>query len=201
MRLVSPWLLSRLIYPDALFRKKSDKKILYLTFDDGPDPISTPEILSILHKHDIKSVFFCTGAAAERYPELIADITSQGHLLGNHGYDHPDGWKRSCKDYCNNIKKAASLTSDRIFRPPYGRLRLNQYRCLIKNYKIILWDIMPYDFDPELDSLQVLKLLEKKLRPGSIIVFHDSERSNCRRILGSFIEDTLSKGYMFGLPV
>ncbi len=201
MRLVRPWLLSRFLYPDALFRVRNDEKLLFLTFDDGPDPVSTPEILSVLEKYAVKAVFFCTGRSAQKYPELITDITSHGHLTGNHGYDHPDGWKTSCKNYCFDIDKAASLTSDRIFRPPYGHLKINQYSYLRKKYKIIFWDIMPYDFDKGLNPSQSFEILKEKIRPGSIIVLHDSEKSNCRSYLGAFIESSLKIDYRFELPV
>jgi len=200
MRLIRPWLLSGFLYPDALFRIKTEDKILCLTFDDGPDPGSTPELLSVLDKHCVKAVFFCTGRAAERYSGLVRKIKDNGHLIGNHGYNHPDGWKTSCKKYCNDVNKAAELTSDKLFRPPYGHLRMNQYRSLKKTYKIIFWDIMPYDFDSGLEASESLDLLKKKIRPGSVIVLHDSPDSNCKNFLEDFIESSISKGYRFELP-
>ncbi len=200
MRFIRPWLFSGFLYPDALFRIKTEKKILCLTFDDGPDPESTPELLSVLDKHFVKAVFFCTGRAAEKYSGLVATIKKKGHLIGNHGYDHPDGWKTSCKKYCNNVNRAAGLTSDKLFRPPYGHLRMNQYRSLRETYKIIFWDIMPYDFDSEYGASGSFELLKKKIRPGSVIVLHDSQDSSCKYFLEDFIESSVSKGYEFELP-
>ncbi len=201
MRLIRPCLFSGFLYPDALFRIKTEEKILCLTFDDGPDPGSTPEILSFLDKHSIKAIFFCTGQAAEKFPGLVSEIRNRGHLIGNHGYGHPDGWKSSCNDYLNDINKAADLTSGTIFRPPYGHLRINQYRYLKKSYKILFWDIMPYDFDSKFTPSESLELLKKKIRPGSIIVLHDSPDSNCRHFLKEFIESMVSKGYIFEIAV
>jgi len=197
MRLIRPWLIFRFLYTDALFRIKTEDKILCLTFDDGPDPGSTHEILSVLEKYGVKAVFFCSGRAAEKYSELVTEIISRGHLIGNHGYDHPDGWKTSCKRYHEDIKKAAIFTSDTIIRPPYGHLRMNQYRCLRKTYKIVFWDIMPYDFDPRFDASRSFELLKKKIRPGSVIVLHDTPASYCINYLEDFIKSSVSKGYRF----
>lgn len=201
MRLIRPWLVFRVFYPTALFKIRSEGKTVCLTFDDGPNPSSTPVILSELRKYDVKAVFFCTGKAAEEYPGLIDEIRNHGHLTGNHGYNHLDGWKTRCKDYCMDIDRAAALTSQKIFRPPFGHLRINQYSCLRKKYKIVFWDIMPYDFDPALKPSKSLGLLMKKIRKGSVIVLHDTEESNFRPVLGRFIESTLKAGYRFVLPV
>ena len=201
MRLIRPCLFSGFLYRDALFRIKTEEKILCLTFDDGPDPGSTPEILSLLDKHGIKAIFFCTGQAAEKYPGLVSEIRNRGHIIGNHGYGHPDGWKSSFDDYCNDINSAADLTSGTIFRPPYVHLRIGQYRYLKRFSKILFWDIMPYDFDSKLTPSESLELLKKKIRPGSIIVLHDSSDSNCKHFLEEFIENTVSKGYRFKIAV
>jgi peptidoglycan/xylan/chitin deacetylase (PgdA/CDA1 family) len=197
MRLFRPWLLFRAFYPEALFRIKTEKKILYLTFDDGPDPESTPVLLKILGKYQVKALFFCLGEAAEEYPEIIDTIKSEGHIIGNHGYKHFDGWKTSAGEYCDSAEDAAKVTSDVYFRPPYGHLKLNQYRRLRKKYKIIFWDIMPYDFDAGFGAHKSLELLKKKIRNGSVIVLHDTPMSDCADFLNDFIEDSLKKGYRF----
>ena len=130
MRFFRPCFVAGWIYPEALFRIKTTEKLLYLTFDDGPDPESTPVLLEILEKHNIKVIFFCNGRAAEKYPELIGQIKSQGHLIGNHGYNHLDGWRTSTEKYIADVENAAGFTSSDLFRPPYGRLSLGQYRKL-----------------------------------------------------------------------
>ena len=201
MRFFSISSLARLIYPDALFRIKTREKILYLTFDDGPDPDSTPELLEILEKHNIKAAFFCDGRAAELYPWLVQKIRGKGHQVGNHGYNHLNGWGTSLRDYCNDVDHASGFTSGKLFRPPYGLLRINQYRRLRNTFKIVFWDVMPYDFDREISPERSLKILNKKIRPGSVVVLHDSHDSAARIFLNEFIEGSVKRGYSFTCPV
>jgi len=200
MRLFRPWPFFAILYPSALCRIRRGEKTACLTFDDGPDPSSTPAILGILDKYNVKAFFFCSGVAAAKHPELIAAIRSAGHLTGNHGYRHIDGWKTRAGIYINNVREADSLTSDMYFRPPFGRMTPLQYRELSRKYKIILWNIMAYDFDPASGADRSLSVLNKKLRPGSIIVLHDSPQSSCTAFLESFIKTSLSRDYRFELP-
>jgi peptidoglycan/xylan/chitin deacetylase (PgdA/CDA1 family) len=97
MRLFRPCFIAGWLYPEAIFRIRTTEKLLCLTFDDGPDPGSTPQLLDILDKYNIKSLFFCDGRAAEKYPDLIKRMISRGHIIGNHGYSHLDGWRTSLK--------------------------------------------------------------------------------------------------------
>lgn len=200
MRIFRPCFIAGWFYPEAIFRIRTDEKIACLTFDDGPDPDSTPLILDILSKHKIKAHFFCRGSAAEKYPELLRRIVSEGHLTGNHTYSHLKGWKTSVKSYVEDVERAAALTSAEWFRPPYGRLRPGQYGSLKKHYKIVFWDIMPYDFDKSFSEEASLKSMMKRLRPGSIIVLHDSPGSVSASYLNKFIESAFLSGYRFVLP-
>lgn len=198
MRLFRPGLLAGCLYPGALFRIKTSEKRLYLTFDDGPDAESTPRLLDILRKHEISAVFFCSGAAAEKYPELIHLIRQEGHHIGNHGYSHLNGWRTGSLKYINDVKRASTLTSDKIFRPPFGRLSFRQAR-LLRPYKLIFWDIMAYDFDRSFGKKKSLNVLKRKIRPGSIIVLHDTALSCANEILDEFIAFALGKGYRFDM--
>lgn len=200
MRLFRPFFFGGCIYPEALFRINTTEKLLFLTFDDGPDPVSSPQLVDILDKYDVKALFFCDGTAAENYPDLIDLIKSKGHLIGNHGYNHLNGWKTSAKRYIADVENAAVNTSSYLFRPPYGRLRLSQYRKLKENYKIVFWDIMPYDFDESFRSEDSFKVLLRKMRPGSIIVLHDNPRSSLIPVLHKVIEAAINSGYRFVLP-
>jgi peptidoglycan/xylan/chitin deacetylase (PgdA/CDA1 family) len=200
MRLFRPGLLIRLIYPRGLFRIPTAEKVLYLSFDDGPDSGSTDNILSILENHGIRALFFCTGKKAETHPDLMGRIRSFDHVVGNHGYQHLDGFKTSLSDYSENIRQAEALTSASIFRPPYGRLTPSQYMAIKDDHLLVFWDLMPYDFDPDFPAKRSLDILKRKIRPGSVIVLHDDHRSSAHQYLDEFILYCLSLGYRFEIP-
>lgn len=199
MRLFRPVFISGWLYPEALFRIRTTEKVLYLTFDDGPDPVSTPRLLDILKTYDIKALFFCDGRAAEKFPDLVNQIRTEGHLIGNHGYSHFDGWHTDTDKYINDITRASDFTSDKIFRPPYGRLSVMQKKRLLKSYKLVFWDLMPYDFDKTFGRGKSIRTLKNKIRPGSIIVLHDKESSCANEIIGEFVTFAVSSGYRFEL--
>lgn len=197
MRLFRPCFLAGWFYPEAIFRIKTDEKILYLTFDDGPDPDSTPGLIDILDKNNVRGLFFCNGRAAEKYPELIDLIISKNHVVGNHGFMHFDGWRTSTGKYVEDVSKSDGYINSLLFRPPFGRMKISQYRRLKKKYKIVLWDIMPYDFDKNFSIKKSLQVLKKKIRPGSIIVLHDTPSSMANSIISEFITYAVSSGYRF----
>jgi peptidoglycan/xylan/chitin deacetylase (PgdA/CDA1 family) len=201
MRLYRPFFPERRLFPEAVFRIKSSEKTAILTFDDGPHPDSTPELLDILDTMNISAIFFCSGNAAEKYSELVGEIKRRGHIVGNHGYDHLSGWKSSLKHYCDNAERASGFTSGSMFRPPYGRLGIRQYNRLKKSYRIFFWDIMSFDFDIRFGAEKSLDLLKRKLRPGSVIVLHDTPDSTCRIFLKEFIETSERQGYKFCISV
>jgi len=188
------------LYPEAVFRIKTTEKVLYLTFDDGPYQESTPGLLELLNRHVIKSTFFCTGTHAEKLPVLIEKIKSDGHLIGNHGYSHLNGWETNVDEYVADTVSAARFTSDKLFRPPFGRIKISQYNQLKKSYRIYFWDLMPIDFDSSFGPENSLRILKKKIRPGSVIVLHDTNKSCANIILEEFILFAKSEGYRFELP-
>ena len=181
----APW-----IYPEAIFERKSGDKKLLLTFDDGPHPELTPQVLEILAKHDLKATFFCLGERAEQYPEIIKMIRTQGHDIGNHGYQHLDGWQTDFNTYIQNTEKGKAITQSPLFRPPYGRLSPRQYHHLKKENQIIFWNLMLFDFDKNFTVERALKLARKNLNPSSIIVLHDNEKAgeNMINLLKPLIE-------------
>jgi peptidoglycan/xylan/chitin deacetylase (PgdA/CDA1 family) len=197
MRLFRPFFILKLLYPEAIFRIGTRNKELCLTFDDGPHPDSTPRIIDILDSNGIKALFFCSGQEAEKYPALISLISSKGHIVGNHGYHHLNGWITNTRVYVRDISKGAKFTSQYLLRPPYGRIRPSQYSELSKNYRVVFWDLMPYDFDEQMTSEKVLRVLKKRIRPGSVIVLHDKVSSSVLSFLEEFIKYAGDKGYNF----
>lgn len=200
MRLFRPGFIIRHLYPEALFRVKTTDKVIYLTFDDGPDPVSTPLLLSVLAKNQIRALFFCTGEAAERHPDLIEKIVNDGHLTGNHGHKHLKGWYTTTSGYLADIEKSALVTSRVFFRPPYGSISPFQYFKIKDHYKIVFWDIMPYDFDSLFGGRRSLQVLNRMIRPGSVIVLHDRPGSCVLSFIEDFIQSAATLGYRFGEP-
>jgi peptidoglycan-N-acetylglucosamine deacetylase len=199
MRLFRPCFIASWLYPEAIFRIKTNEKRLCLTFDDGPHPDSTPELLDILDRYNVKCIFFCDGRAAEKQSGLVELIASKGHIIGNHGFMHYDGWRTSAEKYIEDVERATGFINSGLFRPPFGRIKIGQYRKLKGKYKIVFWDIMPYDFDKNLGSERSLQVLKNNIRPGSIIAMHDKPASVANEIIGDFITYAISYGYQFKL--
>lgn len=173
---------------------------LYLTFDDGPTPGVTERVLEILGKYNSKATFFCLGRNVERNQELYKQILSEGHAAGNHTYSHLKSWYTRNREYYRDIELAGTLIDSKLFRPPYGQIRRSQLRYLRNSYKIIMWDIMSWDFDANATPEKCLSIVTQNARPGSIIVFHDSEKSskNMLYALPGVIEYFGEKGWGFG---
>lgn len=200
MRFYRPPLLQRMLMPGALFRLETNgRKEIALTFDDGPDPDSTPVILDILGSENVRAVFFCTGEKAEKYPCLLDEIVLAGHQAGNHGYHHIKGIGTRTTGYVRNVQMAAEVINGNLFRPPYGSISLLQYKMLRNNFRIVMWDLMPYDFDNSITSARVKSTIIRKVRPGSIIVLHDCPASHSLSILRETIRELKSLGFNFVL--
>ncbi|MBN1413641.1 MAG: polysaccharide deacetylase family protein [Bacteroidales bacterium] len=151
---------------------------VYLTFDDGPAPEVTGQVLEHLKKYDARATFFCIGRNTERYPDLYNRIRSEGHAVGNHTYSHLNGMKTKNVDYFNDIQLAQTFTPSDLFRPPYGMIRPSQIRHLRKLFTIIMWSVMSYDYDPDVTKEKCLSNILTNVRPGSIVVFHDSLKAS-----------------------
>ncbi len=187
------------VYRRVTWRKDNRLKSIYLTFDDGPIPEVTPWVLDILDQYGIKATFFCVGENVWRYPEIYQEILRRGHRTGNHTYNHFRGFFTSSKRYLENVEKASQFINSDLFRPPHGELRSSQYFRLRKNYQIIQWDVITRDYNPDLTGEQVLSIVKKYARNGSIVVFHDSLKSqkNMRYAMPKAIEYLLAQGYSF----
>lgn len=191
------WLI-RFLIPGKYRLKISDKPIVYLTFDDGPTTECTEKILEILAKHDVKATFFCVGENARQHPELIKKIIEGGHNIGNHTMHHKNGFKTGIQKYVDEVLQAAEYIPSKLFRPPYGKCNIFQNLKLRKlGYKIIQWDVIAYDWDKKRTPHDVLSIIEKYVRNGSIIVLHDSVKASDRTlpILSTLIISLKSRGF------
>lgn len=153
---------------------------IYITFDDGPHPVATTFALEQLELYNAHATFFCVGENVSKYPEVYQQILDKGNNTGNHTYNHINGWKTPNSIYINNIDKASNLIKSNLFRPPYGRIKLSQIRKIIHNKpdtRIYMWDILSGDFDKNITPQQCADNVLQNLKPGSIIIFHDSEKS------------------------
>ena len=198
LRFKVPNILSTLL-PGFLWRVNTLKKELYLSFDDGPHPRITPYVLETLQVYNAKACFFCVGENVEKYPEVYRDILDGGHTTGNHTYHHLNGWRTTLTGYEQDTDKAAGLIKSRLFRPPYGRITPAQARSLRKQYTLVMWDILSCDYDEHLNTKRSLNAIKRLSRPGSILVFHDTEKAeaNLKKILPETLRYFTDKGYSF----
>ena len=166
------------LFPNYIWKMPSEENVVYLTFDDGPHPEITPKVLSTLKKFGAKATFFCVGENVEKYPETFQQILSEGHAVGNHTQHHLKGWKTRSKTYLEGIKECAKLIDSKLFRPPYGKLTKKQSKAILEDgYQIIMWDVLSYDYNSKYSPEKCAKHVINSIKPGSIVVFHDSEKA------------------------
>ena len=181
------------LYPYGVFRAGRD---VYLTFDDGPIPEVTPKVLDILARYNVKATFFMVGENIDKHPEVYEQVIKAGHTIGNHTYNHLKGYRYSLDEYMANVARFPKPT--KLFRPPYGKATLRQRRALNRmGYTIIYWDILTRDYNPAVTPAEMLRKIQRQVRPGSIINFHDSIKSNERMltVLPQAIEWLQAQGY------
>jgi peptidoglycan/xylan/chitin deacetylase (PgdA/CDA1 family) len=187
----------------------SENKI-YLSFDDGPTPEITEWVLEELKKYNAKATFFCIGNNIEKHPEIFAKVANEGHSIGNHTFNHLNGWKTSTKEYLENVNLCESSIlnlkstilnlQSKLFRPPYGKIKLSQSKKLRQlGYKIIMWDVLSADFDTSISKEKCLDNAIKYTKSGSIIVFHDSVKAfpNLEYTLPKALKYWTEKGFLF----
>lgn len=174
---------------------------LYLTFDDGPHPEITPKVLQLLRMFNVKATFFCVGSNIKKYPEVFNQILAEGHAVGNHGFDHINALKTDQISYVENIFKADTLLNSPIFRPPYGQILRKQIKMLHPDIQVVLWSLLSWDFDKNLNPAECLSKTIKHTRSGDIVVFHDSEKAADRMlyVLPAYLKHCIEKGYSFGV--
>lgn len=189
----------RKLIPGAVWRLPQKEKTVYLTFDDGPIPEVTPWVLDLLRKYNIKATFFCVGDNVRKHPEVFKMLVSAGHSVGNHTFNHLQGFKVKTDKYVENVELADAYIRSNLFRPPHGHLRIRQGTRLSKKFRFVMWDVITRDYNRKLSGEYVLNVVKRYVRNGSIIVFHDSIKAekNMKYALPRAIEFLLSEGYKF----
>lgn len=200
MFIEQPPLAYRLLFPEAIWRiKHKNRRVVYLTFDDGPVPEVTPWVLDLLDKYNIKATFFLVGDNVRRSPALFEEIKRRGHSWGNHTMHHLQGMKVTSRRYMRDLTEADMLINSSLFRPPHGLLRWKQANGIKTHYNIVMYDLVTRDYSRKLNGEQVLDNVKRFTRNGSIIVFHDSLKAekNMRYALPRAIKWLIAQGYEF----
>ena len=197
----------RRIYKSCTWRLRPATPTVYLTFDDGPHPKATPFILDQLKKYNAHATFFCIGKNVAEYPDIYERILVEGNRVGNHTHHHLNGWKTDTKTYVEDVLEARQYIDSDLFRPPYGKItpfQINRLKNMGaagalsgKGFRIIMWDVLSGDFDPELSPGDCLQNVLFKTGSGAIIVFHDSEKAWERMsyVLPRALEHFTRQGY------
>lgn len=201
------------IFRNYIWEIPNSENKVYLTFDDGPTPEITEWTLEQLKKHNAKATFFCIGNNIEKYPEIFNNTIEYGHAIGNHTFNHLNGWETSTQEYIENTIKCSLLSAQysenisqkvdannncQLFRPPYGKIKPSQSKNLRKlGHKIIMWDVLSEDFNQNISPEQCLQNVLENVQSGSIIVFHDSKKAfpNLEYTLPKTLEFLKEKGF------
>lgn len=204
LRVIDPWItfppkIVRMSFLRGVFRiKEPDKrKTVYITFDDGPIPESTPWLLETLRKYGIKATFFMVGDNVRKYPHLYRQVLDDGHKVGNHTMHHLNGLMVWTSRYIKDVQEAATYIESDLLRPPHGWMRVLQREYLRKHYKIVMYDVVTRDYSKFVTASQILENVKKYTRPGSIIVFHDSLKSidKLKSVLTTCLDWLCENGY------
>jgi peptidoglycan/xylan/chitin deacetylase (PgdA/CDA1 family) len=178
---------------------------VYLTFDDGPTPEITEWTLAQLKKYNTKATFFCIGDNIKKYPEIFQKVVAEEHSIGNHTFNHLNGWETSTQNYIENSRLyevehcKQSTKNCKLFRPPYGKIKPSQSKILRKlGYKIIMWEVLSEDYDSSVSPEKCLENVLKNVTSGSIVVFHDSQKAyrNLEYALPRTLEFLKEKGFV-----
>lgn len=202
MLIEQPPFIYRLLFPEAIWRiKRRGRKMVFLTFDDGPIPEETPWVLDTLDRYGVKATFFMVGDNVRRHPEIFEDIKRRGHSYGNHTMHHLQGLREFPTTFLRDIAEADKLIDSPLFRPPHGIMWGNQAKLIKNHYNIIMYDLITRDYDRDLPPERIFENVKRYARNGSIIVFHDSIKAsrNMRYALPRAIEWLKEQGYEFGV--
>ncbi len=183
----------------AVWEIETTKKEIYLTFDDGPTPDITSQVLDLLDEHSAKATFFCIGKNVSEHTDIYQNILDRGHVTGNHTHNHLSGWETNVRKYVKNVFECGKHVNSKLFRPPYGRIGPRQYRELKDRYTIVMWSLLSWDFDPWITPEQCAQNIVENAHPGAIAVFHDSLKAadNCLPALEQTLKQLKAMDYQF----
>lgn len=194
------------LFPKVWWKRPVRDKTIFLTFDDGPIPEVTEFVLAQLHQYAAKATFFCVGENVERYRGIAQQIAAAGHVLANHTYHHVKAWQYAPETYlqevahCQEVLQTTIGSSKKpLFRPPHGQLTRAHLRMLIPTYQVVMWSSLTYDFDHTLLPEACLRKAISVIKPGSIVVMHDSLKAerNLRYVLPRLLRHFSDLGYSF----
>ena len=188
------------LFPTLVWKNATTEKKVWLTFDDGPTPKITPFVLDTLLFYNVKATFFCLGKQVLKHPEILQRIKAEGHSIGNHSYSHPNGFTTCTKKYLENEKKCQQIIPEtKLFRPPFGNIYPWQISKLKKEYKIIMWDVVGWDFDKNTSKEKCFLNVVNNVGSGSIILLHDNEKAqeNLQYALPKIIEALKERRFAF----
>ncbi len=185
------------VFPGREWVIPTSEKKVFLTFDDGPHPEHTAFVLDLLKEHNQKATFFCIGDNVRKFPETFERILADGHRVGNHTFHHLKGNQTKVADYEKDVEECALYVKSDLFRPPYGRMTNAQFKVLSPAYRIVMWSLLSLDYLKNLDNDAMLPKLCKHTKPGSIVVFHDSEKAqrNLRTLLPAYLKYLKQEGF------
>lgn len=179
---------------------ETEERTVYLTFDDGPMPGPTDFVLDALKEYKAQATFFCIGNNVRKNPGTFFRILNEGHQIGNHTDQHVNGWVLKPELYLRDIDQCENslngLNTGSLFRPPFGKLPIT-YKKILKSKRIIMWDLLTYDFDHDLPVSKGIEVIKRLTRSGSIVVFHDSLKAekNLNKMIPSYLNFLKSEGY------
>ena len=192
-------------YSSYIWQVKTEEKVVYLTFDDGPTPVITEWVLEQLAEYNALATFFLIGQNVQEHPELARQVMAAGHAIGNHTQTHINGWKTDSDLYLEDVQRGwesikANLNLETpFFRPPYGRIKPGQAKVIQKTQKIVMMDVMSGDFDTNLEGEKCLQNVIQHSSAGSIVLLHDSVKAwkRLNTILPQILEQLSAQGYRF----
>lgn len=195
------------VFDKFIWNKNRDDKAVYLTFDDGPVPGITDFVLNELSKRSMTATFFMVGGNVEKHPNLAKEVLQAGNGIGNHTFNHLDGYRNPDILYLENIEKCQNIIQDSLgvspinFRPPYGKISKSQSKLVLEKYQIIMWDVLSGDYDPGQSPEKCLSKTIQYSRNGSIVLFHDQQKTErvVKRVLPDYLDFIIEKGFQTGV--